>query len=202
MWIMDTRLRGEIEFEFRFRATQGRSWPRIILLANNMTMGYHDINNQRCSASMVLKDYSWSQGPNNISISYFSKDERDTVVRGGSIVADQSLELISIHADGILLEPWFWTDHCYQPDYFRGFLEKQPDAPRKIKSQLIWHFPGRFTITGLPVWSQFWSWYQSERTSRVIKDLVDPTGQISNNHRGFSDEDRALINDIKETLHV
>jgi hypothetical protein len=199
---MNTQPRGKVTFEFHFRATCGRSWPRMMMLANNMTMSNNEITDQDTCVTLELQDYAWDRAPNNISIAYFSKTERETVMRDGSIVADQSLELVKVLADDILLEPWFWTDHCYYPDYFRGYLEQCPDAPKKIKSQLCWHFPGRFMLLNLPVYSEFWTWYHEQRTTRILKDLVDPTGQIKNNHRGLTNEDRELIKELKDTLYV
>ena len=153
-WIMNTQPRGKINFEFHFRATCGKSWPRMMMLANNMTMSNHEITDQNTCVRLELQDYEWDRAPNNISIAYFSKTERETVVRDGEIIADQSLELVKVLADDILLEPWFWTDHYYYPEYFRGYMKQCPDAPRKVKSQLRWHFPGRFMLLDLPVYSE------------------------------------------------
>ena len=58
------------------------------------------------------------------------------------------------------------------------------------------------SLLDLPVYSEFWTWYQGQRTTRILKDLVDPTGQIKNNHRGLTDEDRGLIKDLKDALYV
>jgi hypothetical protein len=112
------------------------------------------------------------------------------------------LELVSIRVDGILLDSWFWTDGVYTPNYFKGYLEQVPNAPKEIVSQLIWHFPGRFTLRNLPRGTKFWDWYQQERTKRLTKDLVDPTGQLKENLNPMDDEARALVQEIKKLINV
>ena len=57
-------------------------------------------------------------------------------------------------------------------------------------------------IMNLPDSKNFWPWYQEQRTQRVLSTLIDPTGQIRDNHRGVSDEDLQLIKEIKQTLDV
>jgi hypothetical protein len=188
-----------VKFTFKFRATQGRTWPSAHILVNNFQIHTQEINNVNTEMSV---DVFMDRGPNNISICFFSKQERETVIEQGNIVADQSLELIAVYADDILLESWFWTDHYYLAQYFRGYKKQFPDAPEQLYSQLIWHFPGRFMITNLPSTADFWDWYQKNRTSRVLKDLVDPTGQLLENFNPLDDEDRALIKEIKEIINV
>jgi hypothetical protein len=144
----------------------------------------------------------FNQAPNNISIGYYNKYESETVLEHGKIVRDQSLELVSVYDDDILLEPWFWTDHYYYPSYFQGYLRANPDAPKTQRSQLVWHFPGRYMIMNVPDSKNFWPGDQEQRTQRVLSTLIDPTGQIRDNHRGVSDEDLQLIKEIKQTLDV
>ena len=195
-------LRGKLHFEVTFRPTQGRNWPRVSALVDNMQVQNYEVTEEAPSIQFEVKDFIWDTPPHNISFAYFSKDEQETVMKDGNIIKDQSLELVSVHADGILLEPWFWTDHDYYPSYFQGFLKTNPKAPRELRSQLIWHFPGRYMIKNLPNFAEFWPWYQEQRTTRVLKDLIDPTGQISDNHRKLSDTDRELLKDIKAILNV
>ena len=194
------RPRGDkITFEFKFNPQPGVSWPKIFILVNNVQIDTFEITHQRPSASVSV---DFNQVPNNISIGYYNKYESETVLEHGKIVRDQSLELLSVYADDILLEPWFWTDHYYYPSYFQGYLRTNPDAPREQRSQLVWHFPGRYMIMNLPNSKNFWPWYQEQRTQRVLSTLIDPTGQIRDNHRGVSDEDLELIKEIKQTLDV
>jgi len=194
------RPRGDkITFEFKFNPQPGVTWPRIFILVNNYQINTFEINSKDTSASVTV---DFAQVPNNISIGYFNKYESETVLEDGKIVRDQSLELLSVHADDILLESWFWTDHYYYPSYFQGYLRSNPDAPKEQRSQLVWHFPGRYMIMNLPNSQDFWSWYQEQRTQRVLSTLVDPTGQIRDNHRSISDEDLQLIKEIKQTLDV
>lgn len=188
-----------LDFEFTFCATRGRTWPAVHLLANNFQ---HDVVTIGHSNLSVHVRMCLNSDVNNIAIGYFNKRESETIIEQGQIVADQSLELVSIHVDGILLEPWFWTQGTYTPEYFIGYLKQVPNAPKELPSQLIWHFPGRFTIRNLPGGCKFWDWYHHERTARVLKDLVDPTGQILANFDPLDDSDKKLIKDIKKLIDV
>jgi hypothetical protein len=188
-----------VKFEFTFNPVQGLTWPAVNILVNNFQISTNTVSPE---SPTVAVDVHADSGSNNISIVYFNKHERETVMEHGNIVADQSLELLSIRADDILLEPWVWTEHYYLPSYFQGFKRQFPDAPDRLRSQLVWHFPGRYMITGLPDTKQFWNWYQAQRTARVLDELVDPTGQIRSNYDPLDDEDKELIKDIKNLINV
>jgi hypothetical protein len=190
---------NKITFEFKFKPRPGKTWPNIFILVNNYQIDTFEITSKDPSASVTV---DFIRAPNNISIGYYNKYESETVVEDGKIVRDQSLELLSVYADDILLEPWFWTDHYYYPSYFQGYLRSNPDAPATQRSQLVWHFPGRYMIMNLPNSRDFWAWYQKERTERVLSTLVDPTGQIRDNHRAVSEEDHQLISEIKKCINV
>jgi hypothetical protein len=188
-----------VKFTFEFRATKGRTWPSLYILVNNFQIHTQEVNPE---SHRVTVDVFMDHGPNNISIGFFSKQERETVIKDGEIVADQSLELLKVYADDILLESWFWTEHFYIPEYFQGYKKQFPDAPTQLRSQLLWHFPGRYIFMNLPSSTNFWHWYQTERTGRVLDTLIDPTGQIRDNYNPLDDEDRALINEIKKLIDV
>lgn len=191
---------GKIEFEISFRPQQGRTWPQISLELNDVQLGDHIELSDDVACCKFAVAYSRSN-QTTIGITYH-KNSNETVVEQGNIVSDQSLELLHIRADGILLEPWVWTEHSYYPSYFPGFLAQNPQAPTELRSQLIWHFPGKYIMTGWPPMQDFWSWYQQQRTQRVLQGLVDPTGQISSNHRGMDDNDRRLASEIRDLLNV
>ena len=188
-----------LNFEFEFRATRGRNWPSFSVLINNFQVSTHTVTDRD---RVFAVDLFFDNDRNHLNLSYFNKHQYETVVENGVIVADQTLELVNIRVDGIQMEPWFWTDHYYLPQYFRGFKQQNPDAPETLPSQLIWHFPGRFRMMDLPPGDEFWSWYQKERTQRVLSNLVDPTGQIRANHNGTDQEDQQLIKEIKKMIDV
>lgn len=188
-----------LNFEFEFRATCGRTWPSFSILINNFQVSTHTVTDRD---RVFSADLFFDNDRNHVNLNYFNKHERETVVDNNLIVADQTLELLNIRVDGIQMEPWFWTDHYYLPHYFSGFKKQNPNAPETLPSQLIWHFPGRFRMMNLPAGRDFWSWYQSERTRRVLSTLIDPTGQIRSNHDPMSAEDQQLIAEIKKLIDV
>jgi len=192
-------LGNTLNFEFEFRATQGRNWPSFAVLINNFQVSTHTVTDQN---RVFAVDLFFNDERNHVNLHYFNKHQSETVTENGVIVADQTLELINIRVDGIQMEPWFWTDHYYLPQYFRGFKEQHPNAPETLPSQLIWHFPGRFRMMDLPASDDFWPWYQTERTKRVLNNLVDPTGQIRANHDPMDQEDQRLIKEIKKLIDV
>ena len=188
-----------LNFEFEFRATRGINWPNLGILVNNLQISTHTITDSDRTVSI---DLYFDNGANNIDLHYYSKHQYETVMDHGVITADQTLELVNVFVDGIQMEPWFWTDHYYLPQYFPGFKKQNPDASERLPSQLIWHFPGRYRMMHLPDSDDFWAWYQKERTRRVLGVLVDPTGQIRANHQLLDDEDQQLIQEIKKLIDV
>lgn len=188
-----------VKFTFTFNPTKGLEWPTISILVNNFQIHTQTITPENFTVTVHAYMH---RCPNNISIYYFNKHERETVIKDNQIVADQSLELVSVHADDILLESWFWTEHCYYPQYFVGYKKQAPDAPSTLRSQLIWHFPGRYMIMELPNSDQFWNWYQKTRTEKILSTLVDPTGQLKENHQPIDDEDKKTIQAIKDIINV
>jgi hypothetical protein len=188
-----------LNFEFEFRASRGVNWPSFSVLVNNLQISTHTITDRDRTVSV---DLYFDSGVNNINLLYYSKHQYETVIDNGVIVADQTLELINMRVDDIQLEPWFWTDHYYAPQYFQGYKKQFPDAPERLPSQLIWHFPGRYRMMNLPDSDKFWAWYQQQRTQRVLSTLIDPTGQIRANHESFDDADQQLIKEIKKLIDV
>jgi len=186
-----------LEFQFTFCATKGRTWPCVHFLSNDNKITTAEVIDKPVNVNLNLDSNN-----NNISIDYFNKREWETIIEQGKIVQDQSLELVSVHVDGILLDSWFWTDGVYHPNYFKGFLDQVPDAPTEIKSQLIWHFPGVFVINNVPGGNMFWDWYQQQRTIRIKEGLVDPTGQLNENLNPMDNESKALISKIKQLINV
>lgn len=197
---MNTQATGnQHKFEFVLRGTRSRNWPCVSVICN----GQHCYSTTVDEETVFVAELYMDQLDNMITLHYFNKTQGDTITDAeGNITADQSLELVAVRMDGILLENWVWNEGTYHPQYFPGFLRSNPLAPASLRSQLIWHFPGRFQLPLLPHGDRFWTWYQSERQQRVLSDLVDPTGQIAGNYRGMTDEDREIITEIKGILDV
>jgi len=191
-----------LTYEMAFTSTKGLSWPSVKILYNDNLIGDFTFNKKNSTISFDLNKNNAESEKNSLTIHYYNKTENETICKDGRIIGDQSLELNKIYVDGILLETWFYTEHYYYPLYFSGFLQQFPKSLDKIKSQLLWHFPGKYIINNLPSCDNFWSWYQQNRQQRVLEDLIDPSGQLLNNLRGLTQEDYTLLNEIKAMLNV
>lgn len=189
-----------LDFEITFKSQKGNNWPSVNVFYNDLLITTNKVDDINNVVKFTLQQSKTND--NSLIINYFNKTESETIVKDGKIVTDQSLEIVKIHCDQILIEPWLLTDNYYYPVYFDGYLQHVNDPPVELKSQLVWHFPGKFIIKNLPHHENFWQWYQEQRTIRILENLIDPSGQIRNNHRGLTDEDKKLITEIKELLHV
>lgn len=187
-----------MKFTVIAKGTYSVEWPKIELCVNGVSCGTAEINSQ----AEIDFDIALSQASNTIQIVYVNKKEYHTVFENGQIVSDQSLEIQNIRMDDILLDSWFLTQGHYYPDYFQGFLEQCPDADKKLKSQLIWHFPGVFEFDPVPNESQFWFWYRDQRRYIHVKQYSDKDGYREENYIGSFDPLTDLVNDITRLIDV
>ena len=133
-------------------------------------------------------------------IDYHSKKESDTILdQSGKIVGDTQWRILKIWCDDILLESWFLHDCVYEPRYFAGFLEIQPDAPSKITSPYQFNFPG--TLHWHWDSGNFWEWYRLERTRRVNLDNMDIDLHRWEKFVGSPELYPELVAEIKELIH-
>ena len=180
------------------RGTHSVEWPIIQVWVNDCLCGQG-----------VVKEYSefdfdvnLDQEHNYIRIAYANKQEHHTVVENNTIVSDQSLELLQVRLDDILLDSWFLTEGHYEPDYFEGFKLANASAPTALKSQLIWHFPGNFVLPAVPHKSKFWFWYRDQRRFIHIKKYSDKDGYREENYIGSLDPLADLIQEIKNVINL
>ena len=117
----------------------------------------------------------------------------------GEIAKDQSLQLSRIWVDDVLMQSWFLTDGKYVPEYFEGFLSQFPDSPTIQKSQLMWHFPGKYTINFS---NPFWPWYSNNRKHYSKKINVDKDQERWENYSGSFDSHQNLVDEIYNLINV
>lgn len=173
-------------------------WPIIELIVNGKSCGTAEITEY----TVADFDIELLQEKNVIEILYTNKKEHHTVVNDSCITSDQSLEIQKIRINDILLDNWFLTQGYYYPDYFAGFLERYPLADKKLKSQLVWHFPGKFIFETVPKESNFWFWYRNQRRYIHIKKYSEKDGYREENYIGSFDPLTDLINEIKRLINV
>ncbi len=150
-----------LKWNFEVIAEIGVTAPSFAVSSANITLS---------AGKSIIEFVTADSG--ELIIDYFSKKESDTVVdQTGTIVADTQWRITKIWCDDILLESWFLHNCCYEPRYFSGFLEIQPDAPTQVLSPYQFNFPG--TLTWKWQSENFWEWYRLERTRHVHLDNMD-----------------------------
>jgi hypothetical protein len=187
-----------LKFEITYKSSFCVQWPRIQALHNGVIK--KDI---LCDQSKFLFEIE-PQDNNNLTLQWVNKSEKHTKTYGGKIVQDQTFELLNIRIDGMQIEEWFWTDTYYTPRYFHGFLKQYKEQRRnehlaeKIKSQLVWHFPGTFTFTPFPL--DFWGWYFKLKQDKEVIKFLDKDPDRVHKFRGSLDPCFDLVNDINKFL--
>jgi hypothetical protein len=174
-------------------------WPAVRVYVNNRLVVDQTIDqNNTCTFDADL-----SQSQNQLRVHYYNKCETHTVANANRVVeSDQYLEITKIHVNDILLGSWMLTEGHYCPDYFAGFLEQVPGAPKKLKSQLIWHFPGNFYFADLPNKENFWFWYRDQRRYVHAQAHNGKDDYRDEAYVGSLESHQDLINEIKKLIDV
>jgi hypothetical protein len=197
---METRITTPLTFTLTFQPVFSVEWPAVQVYVNDQLIADQvlDQHNACCS---FLADLSKQQ--NQLRIHYYNKSQSHTVVNStGVIDSDQCLELTKVHVNDILLGSWMLTEGHYCPDYFAGFLSQVPDAPKKLKSQLIWHFPGNFYFSSLPNNETFWYWYRDQRRYIHVRTHQGKDDYRDEAYIGSLESQQDLVDEIKRLINV
>ena len=185
-----------MKFNLELSATIGVTWPKITISVNETTVDCFIINE---STKIIEFECADINDQNTLTIS-FNKTQDETVIsENGSILQDQSLTLVRMWIDDVLMEPWLLTDGVYYPEYFPGFLDQCPNSPKEIKSQLSWHFPGKYAIRFL---QPFWPWYSKVRRQYSTKSSIDKDKERWENYSGSFESHQDLVNEIYTLINV
>ena len=140
------------------------------------------------------------QNCETLIIDFFSKQETDTIVNEqGQIVADTEWRILTVWCDNIRLEPWFCHDALYKPNYFSGYLENNPSAPKEILA------PYQFNFSGTINWQwvgNFWEWYFHEKNKREVINFLDKDPDRVWKFRGSTELCDDLVDGIKGILKL
>jgi len=187
-----------LNFEITYKSSFCVQWPRILVLHNDVIVKEIDCDQSKFLFSIEPEDQ------NSLSLQWINKSQKHTKTHNGKIIQDQTFELLNMRIDGIQIEEWFWTDAYYTPKYFDGFLKQYKDQrkneilPEKIKSQLVWHFPGTFSFTTFPL--DFWDWYFDKKQDKEVIKFLDKDPDRINKFRGSLDPCVELVHKIKKFL--
>jgi len=177
-----------LKWNFEVIAEIGVTAPSFAVSSANITLS---------AGKSIIEFVTADSG--ELIIDYFSKKESDTVVdQTGTIVADTQWRITKIWCDGIKLESWFLHDCVYTPEYFDGFLEIQPDAPKQISAPYQFNFPGSITWS----WNtnDFWLWYFHEKNKREVINFLDKDPDRVWKFRGSTEDCNDLVSEIKKIL--
>lgn len=173
-------------------------YPEIKLYENEKYIGSRVVKNY-CELDF---DIELKEKSNNLVIDYFNKLEHHTKVNNGVIVEDQYIEFVGLRLDDILLNNWMLTESYYYPRYFSGFLSQCADAPTKVRSQLICHFPGQLMLQPLPDKNKFWEWYYHQRRHIYVEQMSIRDQERNEQYAGSTDPLSELITEIKNIINV
>ena len=67
-----------------------------------------------------------------------------------------------------------------------------------MKSQLIWHFPGCFTLPKFV--DDFWDWYFKEKQNKEVIKFLDKDPDRIHKFRGSLDPCEDLVTKIKQLI--
>lgn len=187
-----------LRFQITYNSSFCGEWPRLHV-KNNAIL----ITDIKCNTNQFEFEIDPSN-TNSITLDWYNKTQTHTKSNKTGIIEDQTFELTNIRVDGIQIEEWVWTSGYYIPRYFKGFLKQHQEQrknemlPEKIKSQLVWHFPGTFELPVFPM--DFWNWYFEEKQKNEVIKFLDKDPDRIHKFRGSLDPCEDLVEKIKSYL--
>ena len=153
-------------FEFEFEFTFGSSWPELEF-PSGATKTILEENNKK---QRVL--YQTDVTGNKLIFKNINKKESDTIIVDGQTVQDQTVRLIKILADDILLNPKLIDRYIsFRPEYLPGYLtycKENNIEPPEIAWGDTYYFNGTWAFESeIP----FWPWYARCRQEEDAKNF-------------------------------
>lgn len=183
-----------LNFQITYKSSFCYEWPKINIYNNNIL-----IKEVECDKNQFTFNFI-PQEKNNLIFHWFNKIEKHTKFNNEKIIQDQTFELVNLRVDNIQVESWLLTDCYYEPNYFRGFINQNKDInlEKKLQSQLIWHFPGKFVFQEFP--KDFWNFYFYKKQDKEIIKFLDKDPDRIHKFRGSLDPCKNLVKKIKELI--
>ena len=185
-------------FEISYKSTFCGQWPKLRIYNNDQIL-----KEVECSGNKFTFDLQ-TQAQNQIKFQWYNKTEKHTKAIDGAIVEDQTFQLTNIRVEGIQIESWVMTDGHYRPRYFKGYVAQHKSnrlnypLEEKLKSQLIWHFPGEFVFNTFE--GDFWDWYFDKKQNKEVIKFLDKDPERVNKCRGSLDPCEELVASIKKII--
>jgi len=185
-----------IKFQITYKSSFCYQWPKIKIYNNGNFIKEVECNNEKFEFTFVPAE------KNNLVLDWFNKSEKHTKIQNGKIVEDQSIEILNLRIDDIQVESWMLTDTHYEPRYFRGFIKQHQDKnivlETKLKSQLIWHFPGKFVFQEFP--QNFWDFYFQKKQDKEVINFLDKDPDRIHKFRGSLDPCLDIVLQLKKLI--
>lgn len=184
-----------MQFDLYFEFTYGNSWPTLEF-ATDVVESTLSMDEHRQS---VL--YRVTTDDCKIAFKNINKKESDTVIEAGQIVRDQTVKLIKILADDILLDANLIRSHIsFRPQYSPGYLsycQEHNIVPQEITREDTLFFNGEWVFE---FEQPFWKWYARCRHLENIKhfgprELELYIGTTSQDHK-------ELLEQLKDQLKL
>lgn len=103
--------------KFYFKATECNGWPNARIIVDNDILQDFTVDDINTSASI---DIDYLDGDHILEIERYGKTNNNIVLKDGEILQDQSIELVSIHYNNIILPDYFlyhgvfhWNNQAY-----------------------------------------------------------------------------------------
>lgn len=183
-----------MNFEFEFELTFGNSWPEFTVGPETQLLSY-EIKNETTYARTV--SFLVTTDTKKISFVNSNKGDNETVVENNTIIRDQSVKLILMRAENILLEKSLLQPYIvFHPKYHQGYLDycktQNIRADEVLNTENIF-FNG---VLSFEYQSPFWQWYAEIREQENRKYFN--TSELEQ-YVGTSDQ-YSLLEKLKETL--
>lgn len=189
-----------MKLEFIFQSTHSVTWPAVGVSVNGTRLFTTEPNAE--AINVIVEDVDFDHGQNFVSIDYYNKEPKHTLIEDGNIVSDQHIKLLDMRIDDILVEPWLWKHGTYYPRYFDGFLEQFPNSPHSVVGDLHWYFPGNYVIGPFPDEDKFWHWYRDQRRQQVLNITNSIDDNREESHLGSLANYQEEIDRIKKIIDV
>lgn len=182
------------EFKIVLTQEKGANWPSVAIQPDAVEIDSSMINDYKKTVSYLVVNCK-----NSIQLDYMSKEATETVVdASGKILHDQTVEIVAVYVDDILLDQQFLFDHSkYTPKYNLSFVEYC--AKNNITLTTEAHSATKFWHNGhwaFDFSDDFWSWYCSKRKNAVLL-----AGDQISKYLGQSGEQiQAQLTDLKKYL--
>jgi hypothetical protein len=115
--------------KFLFRATECNGWPKLKFLIDLDIIEHYNFSSDTAEITIPI---NLLNGDHFLIVELYGKNKSNTIVDAGNIIKDQTVELVDIYVDDILL-----------PDFYKWMgIYKCNDNDETLYQSLLWGVNG------------------------------------------------------------